>query len=83
MKKTGLAALLINLAVLGTTQLTGNNNQALAATGSSAAQAKVLNIKSHGAVGDGVAMDTEPIQAHHRCMPYRRGRYSPCPQRGI
>ena len=62
MKKTELAALLMNLAVLGITQFTGNNNQALAATGSRAAQAKVFNIRSYGAIGDGVAMDTEPIQ---------------------
>ena len=61
MKKTGVATLLINIAVLGTAHLTGNNNQALGAPGSTA-QAKVFNIRSYGAIGDGVAMDTEAIQ---------------------
>ena len=48
--------------VFGTTHLFGRNNQALVAAGNQAALAKLLNIKSYGAIGDGVAMETEAIQ---------------------
>ncbi len=62
MKKSALAALLIHVALLGMTDFTGNNKQALGASGSRAAPAKVFNVRNYGAMGDGVAMDTEAIQ---------------------
>ena len=46
----------------GTTQLFGRDNHALVAAGNRAAQAKVFNIRSYGAVGDGVRVETEAVQ---------------------
>ena len=57
-----LGLLLSATLVFGTTHLFGRDNQALVAAGKKAAQAKVFNIKSYGAIGDGVAMETEAIQ---------------------
>ena len=57
-----LGLLLSATLVFGTTHLFGRDNQALVAAGKKAAQAKVFNIKSYGAIGDGVAMETEEIQ---------------------
>ncbi len=46
----------------GVAPLPGQDNRPLVAAAREAAQARVFNIKSHGAVGDGVAMETEAIQ---------------------
>ncbi len=46
----------------GTTHLFGRDNQALVAAGKQATLAKVFNIKNYGAIGDGVAMETEAVQ---------------------
>ncbi len=45
-----------------TTPLFAIDNQALVAAASKDSEAKVFNIRSFGAIGDGVAMDTEPVQ---------------------
>lgn len=62
MDKRTIGALLITIVVFGTTHLFGGDNQALVAAGNRAAQVKVFNIRSYGAIGDGVAMETEAIQ---------------------
>ncbi len=62
MDKRTIAGSLIATLVFGTTPLFGGDNPASVADGDKAAQAKVFNIKSHGAIGDGVAMDTEAVQ---------------------
>ena len=45
-----------------TTPVFGIDNQSLVAVASKASEAKVFNIRSFGALGDGVAMDTEAVQ---------------------
>ena len=62
MDKRVLGVLLSITLVFGTTQLFGRDNHALVAAGNQAALAKVFNIKSYGAIGNGVAMETEAIQ---------------------
>jgi polygalacturonase len=62
MGKRVLGVLLIITLVFGRTQLFGRDNHALVAAGNRAALAKVFNIKSYGAIGNGVAMETEAIQ---------------------
>ena len=62
MDKRVLGVLLSGTLVFGTTHLFGRDNQALVAAGKKASLAKVFNIKSYGAIGDGVAMETEAIQ---------------------
>ncbi|PHS04509.1 MAG: glycoside hydrolase family 28 [Blastopirellula sp.] len=57
-----LGLLLSVTLAFGTTHLSARENQALVAEGNKAAQAKVFNIVSYGAVGDGVAMETEAVQ---------------------
>lgn len=44
------------------TPLLGNDNQALVVAASKASEAKLFNIRSFGAVGDGVAKDTNAVQ---------------------
>ena len=48
--------------MVGTRQLPGREIHDLVSAANQAAEAKVFNIKSHGAIGDGVAMDTEAVQ---------------------
>ena len=62
MDKRVLGVLLSITLVFGTTQLFGRDNHALVAAGNHAALAKIFNIKSYGAIGNGVAMETEAIQ---------------------
>lgn len=56
MDKRVLGVLLGVLLASGTASLYGHDNQDLVASGNKAAQAKVFNIKSYGAIGDGVGM---------------------------
>ena len=62
MDKRACGVLLIALVAFGTTRLYGSDNQALVAAANQAAQTKVFNVEDYGAVGDGVAMDTQAIQ---------------------
>ena len=62
MDKRTFGVLLIAAVVFGTPHLFGGENPASVADGDKAAQGKVFNIKSYGAIGDGVAMDTEAVQ---------------------
>ena len=62
MDKRVLGVLLGVLLVSDILSLYGHDNQDLVASAKQAAQAKVFNIKSYGAIGDGVAMETEAIQ---------------------
>ncbi len=50
------------LLVVQSTDAFGQDNHALVSAGREAAQARVFNIKNHGAIGDGVAMETDAIQ---------------------
>ena len=63
MEKKSAEALVAIVALLffdfGTTRLCGDDSQSAMP---SSAQPKVFNITAFGAVGDGVAMDTEAIQ---------------------
>lgn len=61
MDKSILGLVLINF-TLGTPHLFGADNKALVAAANKSGQAKVFNIKSYGAVGDGVSMETKAIQ---------------------
>jgi len=60
--KRVLSVLLGTTLAFGSTRLLGGDNRALVAAGKKAATARVFNITSFGAVGDGVAMETEAIQ---------------------
>jgi polygalacturonase len=62
MDKRVLGLLFSVTLAFGTTRLFGRDNRTLVAAGNQAAQAKVFNIKSYGAIGDAVAMDTEAVQ---------------------
>lgn len=62
MAKRVLGVLMGVILVFGTASLYGHDNQDLVASGNKAAQAKVFNIKNYGAIGNGVAMETEAIQ---------------------
>ena len=62
MDKRVLGVLVSLTLIFGTTHLFGRDNQALVAAGKKASLAKVFNIKSYGAIGDGIAMNTEAIQ---------------------
>ena len=62
MDKRVLGLLLCAILVFGITHLFGRDNQALVAAGKKASLAEVFNVKSYGAIGDGVAMETEAIQ---------------------
>ena len=57
-----MGALLSVIIAYGTTHVFGRDNQALVAAGNRAALARVFNIQSYGAIGDGVATETEAIQ---------------------
>ena len=62
MDKIALRVLPLTFLVFGATRLFAVDNGALVASANRAAQARVFNVKSFGAVGDGVAMETEAIQ---------------------
>ncbi len=62
MDKRTLRGLLMTFVALGTTPLFAGDNEALVAGGHRAEQEKVFDITSYGAIGDGVAMDTEAVQ---------------------
>ena len=62
MDQRTLGILLIALVAFGVTHVFADDNQALVAVATQAAQAKVFNVRSYGAVGDGVAMDTAAVQ---------------------
>lgn len=53
---------LIALVVFGTTRLFGSDDRTPAVAGDQTAHAKVFSIKTYGAVGDGVAIETAAIQ---------------------
>lgn len=62
MNKTTPRALLITIVASGTTHLFGQDIQDLVAAANTAARAEVFNVRGYGAIGDGVAMDTEAVQ---------------------
>ena len=49
--------------VSGTSHLPGGDNHDVVAAGNEAALAEVFDIRSYGAIGDGLAMETEAIQS--------------------
>ncbi len=55
-------ALLLSLCTFNSIPLFGIDNHALVAAASKANEAQRFNIKEYGAIGDGVAMDTEAVQ---------------------
>ena len=62
MHKGALGLLLSATLLSGPPNLFGRDIRNLVAAGKKASLAKVYNIKSYGAVGDGVAMETEAVQ---------------------
>jgi len=60
MNKRVLGVLLSITLVFGTTHLFGRDNHAFVAAGKQASLARVFNIKSYGAVGDGVGCKKGP-----------------------
>ena len=61
--KTRIQTLLLAIIIpLASTQTFGSDTQAAAKSGERTTTAKLINVKSHGAIGDGVAMDTKAIQ---------------------
>lgn len=61
MNERVLAVLLATIVVSGATHLWGGDDQDLVAAGNTA-QAKAFNIRSYGAIGDGVAQDAASVQ---------------------